>query len=117
MPMAWCTSVRHDLMAAPEGGGHGPAASGPVLDDVRRGAGMGGAALQIPVPDRAGDRGRSARLRAAAAAASVRPAVPARARIAADSLPGGLAHVLARVQGEHPPDRAARGRSGDRDYA
>jgi len=50
--------------------------------------------FKFPLPDRAGDRGRSARLRAAAAAASVRPAVPARARIAADSLPGRLAHVL-----------------------
>src|SRR6058998_3594448 len=107
MLLAWYAAVRHDLMTAPEGrGGHGPAASGPVLDDVRSGAGMGGAALQISLPDRARDRGRAARLRAAAAAASVRPAVPARARIAADTLPGGLAHVLARVQGEHPPDRA-----------
>src|SRR2546421_255190 len=104
-------------MAAPEGGGHGSAASGRVLDDVRSGARVGGPAFQISVSDRPRDRGRGARLRAGAAAASVRPAVPARARIAADSLPGGPAHVLARVQGEHPPDRAARRRSGDRDHA
>src|SRR2546422_11198778 len=91
MLLAWYAAVRHDLMAAREGrGGHGPAASGPVLDDVRSGAGMGGAALQVSLPDRARDRGRGARLRAAAAAASVRPAVPARARIAADSLSGCL---------------------------
>src|SRR5436190_19846358 len=118
MLLAWYAAVRHDLMAAREGrGGHGPAASGPVLDDVRSGAGMGGAALQVSLPDRARDRGRGARLRAAAAAASIRPAVPARARTAADSLPGGLAHVLARVQGEHPPDRAARYWARDRDHA
>ena len=117
MLLAWYATVRHDLMAAPEGGGHGSAASGRVLDDVRSGARVGGPAFQISVSDRPRDRGRGARLRAAAAAASVRPAVPARARIAADSLPGGPAHVLARVQGEHPPDRAARHRSGDRDHA
>src|SRR6266705_3462353 len=92
MLLAWYAAVRHDLMAAREGrGGHGPAASGPVLDDVRSGAGMGGAALQVSLPDRA--------------------------RTAADSLPGGLAHVLARVQGEHPPDRAARYWARDRDHA
>src|SRR6266705_6778665 len=118
MLLAWYAAVRHDLMTAPEGrGGHGPAAGGPVLDDVRSGAGMGGAALQVPLPDRAGDRGRGARFRTAAAAASVRSAVPARARAAADSLPGCAAHLLARVQGEHPPDRAARDRSGDRNHA
>src|ERR1044072_1847545 len=107
MLLAWYAIVRHDLMAAPEGGGHGSAASGRLLDDVRSGARVGGPAFQISVPDRPRDRGRGARLRAAAAAARVRPAVPARARIAADSLPGGPAHVLARVQGEHPPAPAA----------
>src|SRR5438445_10606717 len=118
MLLAWYATLRHDLMGAPEGrGGHGPAASGPVLDDVRSGAGMGGAAFQVSVPDRPRDRGRGARLRAAVAAAPVRPAVPAGARIAADPLPGGPAHVLARVQGEHPPDLAARHRSGVRNHA
>src|SRR5437773_352335 len=52
MLLAWYAAVRHDLMAAREGrSGHGPAASGPVLDDVRSGAGMGGAALQVSLPD------------------------------------------------------------------
>src|SRR5438552_18752910 len=60
MLLAWYATVRHDLMASPEGrGGHGPAASGPVLDDVRSGAGMGGASFQVSVPDRPRGRGRA----------------------------------------------------------
>ena len=84
---------------------------------VRGGAGLAVAPRRPALSHRAGARRRRAGLHPQAAAAPVRSAVPAGAGAAAHPLPGGAAHLVARLQGEPAADRPARDRPGHRHHA